>query len=87
MIYEWHFSEDAVLGPVETQMCNTAALICSNCPVQAMWHTRGLLRHGGSVDQAKLAQGIGLEIATLYDCKTGDIVKVDDISLDVKSPH
>ena len=27
-------AEDAILNPVESQMCNIAALICCNCPVQ-----------------------------------------------------
>lgn len=84
-IYEWHFSEDSILGAVETQSCNVAALICANCPVQAMWHARGLLRHGGALAQAKLAQAIGLEIAALYECKTGEIVPVEDIDITTKS--
>ncbi|KAK2038045.1 hypothetical protein LZ31DRAFT_599955 [Colletotrichum somersetense] len=33
--YEYYISEDAILDPIETQMCNVAALICCNCPVQA----------------------------------------------------
>lgn len=84
-VYEWHFSEDTILGAVETQMANVAALICANCPVQAMWHTRGLLRHGGTMDHARLAQTIGLEIASLYKCQTGKIIPVEEINISTKS--
>ncbi|KAH7146504.1 hypothetical protein EDB81DRAFT_883912 [Dactylonectria macrodidyma] len=85
MIYQWYFSEDTILNPIETQMCNASALICSNCPVQAMWHTRGIVRHSGTKNQAKFAQEIGLAIASLYDCKTGEIVPVDDIDIGSQS--
>ncbi|KAJ9156045.1 hypothetical protein NKR23_g804 [Pleurostoma richardsiae] len=86
-VYEWYLSEDTILSSTETQMCNAAALICSGNPVQALWHTRGILRHGGGIEQARLSQYIGLEIARLYDCKIGDIVRADDIEVDVKSPE
>lgn len=83
-VYEWHFSEEAILGAVETQMANIAALICANCPVQAIWHTRGLVNHGGTMESAKLAQTIGLEIAALYQCKTGKITPVEEIDFTTK---
>lgn len=86
MIYEWHFAEDAILSNIETQMCNIAALICSNCPTQAKWHTKGLVRHGGSLDDARFAQKAGLAVAAMYDCKTGMIESVDDIDFDNQSP-
>lgn len=87
MIYEWYISDDRILSNVETQMCNAAALICSNCPVQAMWHTRGIVRLGGSMEQAKYAVDLGLAVAKLYGSKTGDVVLVDDIDFDDKKPH
>lgn len=87
MIYEWHFSEDAILSNIETQMCNIAALICSNCPVQAKWHTKGLLRHGGNLKDAKLAHELGLAIAALCDCKTGNVEGIDTIDFGDTSPH
>jgi hypothetical protein len=77
LVYEWYFSEDAILSAVETQLCNTAALICSNCPVQAMWHTRGIIRHGGTVEDAWFAQKMALEIAKHYNGNTGEITPVD----------
>jgi hypothetical protein len=85
--YEFYFSEPTILSPVETQMCNAAALICSNCPVQAMWHTRGVLRLGGTMEQARFAQEVGLRVAEYFGCVTGDIVRVDDIDFDDEVPH
>ncbi|KAJ5381025.1 uncharacterized protein N7496_003453 [Penicillium cataractarum] len=85
--YEYWFSEDAILSNVQTQMCNAAALICSKSPVQAMWHTRAIIRHGGNLDQARMAQDIALRIAYHYNCDTGDIIKVDDIDFEDTRPH
>ena len=86
MLYEWFISEDAILNSVETQICNVAALICSNCPVQALWHTKGIIRHGGSMDMARFAHQIGLAIAKLYGCRTGNVTPVDEIDFaDVRS--
>jgi hypothetical protein len=78
-IYELWISEDAVSTNVETQMCNTALLTCLECPTQAFWHTRGIVRHGGSVEQARFAQDLGLAVAMEFGCKTGTIKMVDDI--------
>ncbi|KAF4541312.1 uncharacterized protein LTHEOB_8708 [Lasiodiplodia theobromae] len=86
MLYEWWVSEDAILSNVETQMCTTAALVCSNSPVQALWHTRGIIRHGGSMADAKFAQDLGLAIARAYDCKTGEITRVEDIDFSDITP-
>ena len=44
-----------------------------------MWHVRGLLRHGGTLEQAKLAQELGLAVARHFDAKTGDIVRAEDV--------
>ncbi|KAH6698165.1 hypothetical protein BKA61DRAFT_710161 [Leptodontidium sp. MPI-SDFR-AT-0119] len=84
--YEWNLSEVAILSAVETQMCNAAALICSFCPTQATWHTRGIVRHGGTIKDARMAQGLGLAIAELYDARTGDIEKIEDIDLEDQTP-
>ncbi|KAH9204672.1 hypothetical protein DL95DRAFT_495079 [Leptodontidium sp. 2 PMI_412] len=79
MIYEMWLSDDSILSDIETQMCTTACLMCLNAPVQALWHTKGLVRHGGSLDQARLAQGIGLAIAQHFKTETGAIQMVDEI--------
>ncbi|KAJ5951534.1 uncharacterized protein N7479_009947 [Penicillium vulpinum] len=82
MIYEWYLSEDAILSDVETQMCNSAALSCLDSPVQAMWHTRGVIRLGGTLDDARLAQDLGMKIARAYGCITDNIVMVDDLDFE-----
>ncbi|KAL3440799.1 hypothetical protein BJX65DRAFT_300216 [Aspergillus insuetus] len=87
MIYELWISETDILDPVETQCCNAVALICSGSPVQAMWHTRGIVRHGGTREVAKFAQGIGLAVAKAYGLDTEKVVKVDDIPFDDTTPH
>jgi hypothetical protein len=78
-IYELWISEDAVLTNVETQMCNAALLTCLDCPTHAFWHTRGIVRHGGSMEQARFAQDLGLAVAKEFGCKTGEIKMVDQI--------
>ncbi|GME66488.1 uncharacterized protein LTHEOB_8708 [Neofusicoccum parvum] len=86
MVYEWWISEEAILSNVETQMCSTAALICSNSPVQALWHTRGIVRHGGSTEDAVFAQEMGLAVAQAFGCKTGEITRVEDIDFSDSTP-
>ncbi|KAJ5767647.1 hypothetical protein N7533_000230 [Penicillium manginii] len=86
-IYEQWLSEDTILNAVETQMCTTAALICSGSPQQAMWHTRGIVRHGGSIEMARFAQGIALDIGQAYGCKVDNVVKADYIDYDDRTPH
>lgn len=87
MIYELWISETDILDPVETQCCNAVALSCSGSPVQAMWHTRGIVRHGGTMNMAKFAQEIGLAVAKFYGLSTENVVRVDDIPFDDTSPH
>lgn len=79
LIYEHYVSEDAILSPLETQICYTVLLTCYNSPVQALWHTKGIVRHGGTLEQARFAQDLGLAIARQFGCKTGEITKVDEI--------
>ena len=77
--YELWMSEDAVLSNIETQMCNTALLICNNSPEQALWHLRGLVRQGGTLDQARFAQDLGLAISKQFGARTGTIMMVDEV--------
>ncbi|KAJ5627315.1 hypothetical protein N7528_004742 [Penicillium herquei] len=86
-IYELWLSEHTVLNPVETQMCTTAALICSGSPQQAMWHTRGIIRHGGSPEVARFAQEIAFKVGNAYGCNVEAVTKVDDIDFEDASPH
>ncbi|KAF7190726.1 hypothetical protein HII31_07885 [Pseudocercospora fuligena] len=84
---EWFISDDGIFRPHETCMCTAAAIICSNSPLQAMWHTRGIVRQGGTLYQAKFAQQLALGIAALYDARTGKIVPVEEIDFDDESSH
>ncbi|KAF5572850.1 carboxymuconolactone decarboxylase [Fusarium pseudoanthophilum] len=82
--YEYWFSEDAILSLRETQICTTAAIMCVNSPTQALWHTRGIVRVGGTIEEARLTQEMVLRIADRFGARTGDIVAVDDIDFDGK---
>nr|RBQ92401.1 hypothetical protein FVER53263_09384 [Fusarium verticillioides] len=82
--YECWFSEDAILSLKETQICTTAAIMCVNSPTQALWHTRGIVRVGGTIEEARLTQEMMLRIANRFSARTGDIVAVDDIDFDDK---
>ncbi|KAM0244420.1 hypothetical protein ACHAP5_006222 [Fusarium lateritium] len=84
--YEYWLSEDAILSLRETSICTTAAIMCINSPTQAMWHTRGIVRLGGTMEEARLTQDMVLRIAKKFDAKTGDIISVDDIDFDDKVP-
>ncbi|KAL4960226.1 uncharacterized protein BDV14DRAFT_193103 [Aspergillus stella-maris] len=86
-IYELWISETHILDAIETQCCNAVALICSGSPVQAMWHTRGIVRHGGTLEVARFAQDIGVAVATAYVIPIDKVVKVDDIAFDDTKPH
>ena len=44
-----------------------------------MWHTRGVVRHGGTLEDARFAQDLGIAIAQEFQCQTGNITMVDDI--------
>ncbi|KEF60998.1 uncharacterized protein A1O9_02562 [Exophiala aquamarina CBS 119918] len=59
-----------------------AALLCSDCPDQLLWHTKGLVRHGGSLDQARFAQDLGIAVAQACGCKTNGITKLEEIDFE-----
>ena len=80
--YELWFSEDSILDPIETQMCIASAITCSGAPVQAMWHTRGIVRHGGTKEQAEFAQQIALQVADKFNSATGQVTLVEGIDWD-----
>ena len=87
MSLNWWVGEDAIYTPAETCMLNAAAMICSNNATQAMWHVRGVVRQGGTIDQARLAQDLALKVAELYDAKTGNVVPVDEIDFEDRESH
>lgn len=55
-------SEDSILSFVETELVYAAALTCSNVPQQAAWHTRGIVRQGGTKEQARFVQELSLRV-------------------------
>ncbi|KAF5987663.1 carboxymuconolactone decarboxylase [Fusarium coicis] len=61
-----------------------ASIMCVNSPTQALWHTRGIVRVGGTIEEARLTQEMVLRIANRFGAKTGDIVAVDVIDFDDK---
>ncbi|KAH6971266.1 hypothetical protein BKA56DRAFT_661156 [Ilyonectria sp. MPI-CAGE-AT-0026] len=81
-IYEYWFSEDAILSRVETQMCTATANACTDAPNEALWHTRGIIRMGGSKEQAQFVQDIFLRIAQEYGARTEEIIKISDPRFD-----
>ncbi|QKX62823.1 uncharacterized protein TRUGW13939_09988 [Talaromyces rugulosus] len=86
-VYGLWLSEDTILNPVETQMCTTVALICSGSPQQALWHTRGIIRHGGSLEMARFAQDLSFKIGNAYGINVDGVTKVDDIDFEDERPH
>lgn len=54
-----------------------------------MWHIRGIVQHGGTIEDARLAERIGLAVVELHEVKTGHIIPVDQIGGLPKSkvPH
>jgi hypothetical protein len=52
-----------------------------------MRHTRGIVRHGGSKEDARFAQDLAIEITRWYGCDIGDVTLVDDIGFDDATPH
>lgn len=79
MLYDWIVSDETILSAIETQMINVMSLICSRSPQQVLWHMKGVVRHGGSKEQARFAQDFGKAIAKLYQCPLDGIVEVEDI--------
>lgn len=52
-----------------------------------MWHTRGLINHGGTINQAEFSHELGVAIATLYECKIGDLTPVSQIDFENYPTH
>jgi len=57
-----YMSEFAILNPVETSQVTLGSLLPLDLPRQVMWHMRGLIRNGGTVDQLQYALDITSEI-------------------------
>lgn len=86
-VLDYVISEDAILDLVDTELCMTAALICSQNPGQAVWHSKGIIRQGGTLDDVRLTHQVALRMAELYGCNVGDLPSVDSIDFDEVSVH
>lgn len=60
-------------------MCNVALLICLDCPTQVEWHTKGVVRHGGSKEQATFALDLGMVIAKEFGVRVEGIKGLDEL--------
>jgi len=82
--------EDTIFKSHETCMLNAAASICSMNGGVAMWHVRGVVRQGGTMEQAKLAQDVGLGIKEMFrdEKPPGDlVVDFDQIDFEDRKSH
>jgi hypothetical protein len=68
-------------------MCTAACITCCNSPLQALWHTRGIVRLGGTVEQARFTQNLALRIAQIFGATTGVILSVDKIDWEDRTPQ
>jgi hypothetical protein len=55
---------DSVLSPLETSYTLVAALIAGDTPRQITWHLDGARRTGATLDEARAARKISMEVAT-----------------------
>ena len=71
MEYGYCLADFGILSPVETSQCVVASLIPQDVATQIRWHTRGLVRNGGTETDLKYAvdittmitDALGLKIA------------------------
>ncbi|KAK5175293.1 uncharacterized protein LTR77_000431 [Saxophila tyrrhenica] len=66
LVLIWIIADDSLYAPHETCMLNAAAMICSMNGAQSMWHTRVVVRQGGTMAQARLARDLGVAVKELY---------------------
>jgi hypothetical protein len=72
MEYGYCLADFSILTPVETSQCVVASLIPQDVATQIRWHTRGLVRNGGSEKDLKhtvdittaITDALGLKIAS-----------------------
>ncbi|EMF12469.1 uncharacterized protein SEPMUDRAFT_117057 [Sphaerulina musiva SO2202] len=83
----WLVSEPEIFTAPETCMLNGSAMICSRSGRQAYWHVRGVVRQGGTKEQAQLAQELALEIAGLYGVDVGGVVQWEDFEWEGREGH
>ncbi|KAF5016775.1 hypothetical protein F66182_11431, partial [Fusarium sp. NRRL 66182] len=77
--YDWWFSEDRILSLVETQIALAGGITLSNAPMQATWHTRGIVRCGGTKELAERSQDLFLEVGRKFNSLIGDVQLVKEM--------
>ncbi|KAF4435218.1 carboxymuconolactone decarboxylase [Fusarium acutatum] len=80
--YAWWFSEDRILSLVETQIALAGGITLSNAPMQATWHTRGIVRCGGSREIAERSQNLYLEVGRKFNVLIGDVQLVQEMDFE-----
>jgi hypothetical protein len=70
VIYGLFLSNNDVLNEIETQCLSTAAIMCQGLERPTMWHIRGLLRLGVSVEAAEKMCDIVKLVAKKMDGRT-----------------
>lgn len=68
-------------------MLNSATMFCSNNAEQAMWHVRGIVRQGGTREQAQWAQELALRVAELCDVRVKGVVPFEEILWEDRGDH
>ncbi|SCV48559.1 uncharacterized protein FFB14_10445 [Fusarium fujikuroi] len=74
--------EDRILSLVETQIALAGGITLSNAPMQATWHTRGIVRCGGSRELAERSQNLYLEVGRRFNVLVGDVQLVQEMDFE-----
>lgn len=83
----WIVAEDTIFSFAETCMLNSATMFCSNNAEQAMWHVRGIVRQGGSKEQAKWTQELALRVAEVCEVRVKRVVGFEEIAWEDVGDH
>ncbi|KAH8176645.1 hypothetical protein LIA77_05063 [Sarocladium implicatum] len=66
-IYGYYQAETSILDAVTTSQLNIATLIPMDVTAEVAWHTRGLIRNGGTEEQLNAAQDIALTVCAICE--------------------
>lgn len=83
----WFIAENEIFSFAETCMLNAATMLCSNSAEQAMWHVRGVVRQGGTREQAAFAQELALRVAEVCEVKVKGVVSFEEIAWEDGGDH
>ncbi|PIA96176.1 hypothetical protein CB0940_10465 [Cercospora beticola] len=83
----WIVAEDTIFSFAETCMLNSATMFCSNNAEQAMWHVRGIVRQGGTREQAQWTQDLALRVAEICEVRVKRVVPFEEIAWEERGDH